>query len=132
MCLSNYYTIFRVQPERIYRSLQTDPTDTNDWSVWHGQAAHSQQILKPTVGGHWTGPLLRDPMSQLSEFTVSEGGDSQPVSRVHLQVTLTEQVPPSQPLNERICHYSKDYFLITSSNPLTVYYLNSNIAQVFF
>lgn len=53
MCLRNYYAIFRgflfLQPERIHRSLRTNPTDTNDWSVWHSQAAHSQQILKPTV-----------------------------------------------------------------------------------
>lgn len=53
MCLGNYYAMLRgflfLQPERLHRSLRSDPADINDWSVWHSQAAHSQQILKPTV-----------------------------------------------------------------------------------
>lgn len=129
MCLGSYYAIFRgflfLQPERIHRSLRTDPTDTNDWSVWHGQVAHSQQILKPTVGGHWTGPLWRDPMSPSSSERTHSSLSSQ---------SLREGTPSQSAgcINERICYYSKDYFLIPGSKPRTVYYLNSNTAQVFF
>lgn len=38
---------------------------------------------------------------------------------------------PSQSLSERICYCSKIFSLISNSNPKTVHYFNSDIAQAY-